>query len=203
MSRTAITVGPHDQGRRMTLEEFENAEGLEGRLYELGRGVITVTDVPKPRHFVQVNAVRRQLSAYDLAHPGKIYGIATGSECKILLGKLQSERHPDLALYQTPPTLEEHEVWSTWVPEIVIEVVSPSSRDRDYGEKREEYLAFGVLEYWVVDADERRMIVHRRSRGNWSEPAIEPPGTYRTRLLPGLVLETVPIFLAADEAGGD
>ena len=50
MSRTMTRIGPGDHGRRMSLEEFEHAEGQEGRLYELSRGVITVVDVPKPRH---------------------------------------------------------------------------------------------------------------------------------------------------------
>src|SRR2546423_7403987 len=119
--KTAILIGPEDDGRRMSLEEFDTAEGREGHLYELSRGVITVTDVPKPRHFAQVNAVRRQLSAYDLAHPGRIWAIATGSDCKVLVAGLESERHPDIAVYKTAPA-DDPDVWSTWVPEIVIEV---------------------------------------------------------------------------------
>src|SRR5207248_707962 len=99
MSRTAIQIGPQDHGRRMSLEEFGPAEGREGHLYELSRGVVTVTDVPDERHLAQITAIRRPLAAYDLAHPGRIHTLAAGSECKILLGDLQSERHPDLAVY--------------------------------------------------------------------------------------------------------
>jgi len=43
-----IIVGPADHGRRMTLDEFDTAEGVEGRLYELSRGEVVVTDVPNP-----------------------------------------------------------------------------------------------------------------------------------------------------------
>jgi hypothetical protein len=59
MPKTAIKIGPHDRGRRMSLEDFDHAEGQEGYLYELSRGVITVMDVPNPRHLAQVNAIRR------------------------------------------------------------------------------------------------------------------------------------------------
>jgi hypothetical protein len=46
MSTTATLIGPEDQGRRMSLAEFDHAEVRDGYLYELGRGVITVSDVP-------------------------------------------------------------------------------------------------------------------------------------------------------------
>jgi hypothetical protein len=35
-------IGPADHGRRMSLDEFDTAVGLEGRLYELSRRVIVV-----------------------------------------------------------------------------------------------------------------------------------------------------------------
>src|SRR5205823_3131080 len=148
MSKTAIQVGPSDHGRRMSLAEFERAEGQEGHLYELGRGVVVVSDVPNPPHLVQVTGIRRQFNAYDLANPGAIYAICSGSEGKILLEDMQSERHPDLLIYKTPPPSQEADVWFSWIPEIVIEVVSLGSEHRDYVEKREEYLQFGVREYW-------------------------------------------------------
>ena len=149
MSTTAIKIVPTDHGRRMSLADFEHAEVQEGFLYELGRGVIVVSDVPNPPHLAQVNAIRRQFSAHELSHPDRIYAIAGGSECKILLASLDSERHPDLAIYKTPPPTANEEAWATWVPEIVIEIVSPGSEERDYGEKPEEYLRFGVKEYWL------------------------------------------------------
>jgi Uma2 family endonuclease len=201
MSKVVTKIGPSDDGRRMTLDEFEPAEGQEGYLYELGRGVIVVTDVPKRRHMVQVFAIRCQFHEYHAAHPGRIDTIASGSECKILLADLQSERHPDLAIYKTPPPEGEDDFWDHWVPEIVIEVVSPSSRHRDYVEKREEYFAFGVHEYWIFDADQQEVLVLRRSRGRWAERVVRPPDVYRTRVLPGFELACGPVFEAALAAG--
>ena len=79
----------------------------------------------------------------------------------------------------------------------MIEVVSPSSRQRDYDEKPEEYLRFGVKEYWIVDADKRTMIVMRRSRGRWVETTVRPPAIYRTKLLPGLEFSIEAVFKTA------
>ena len=33
---------------------------------------------------------------------------------------------------------------------------------RDYVEKREEYLALGVKEYWIVDAGKQQIVILRR-----------------------------------------
>ncbi len=187
MSTIATTIGPRDHGRRMSLEEFDRAEGAEGRLYELSRGVITVVEVPNPKHFAQVNALRMQLSAYMLAKPGACYAIASGSECKIVVEGLDSERHPDLAFYKKPPP-DEEDVWATWVPELVIEVISRDSADRDYRQKPEEYLRFGVQEYWIVDASKQQMLAHRRSRGTWVIKTIRAADTYKPRVLPGFEL---------------
>ncbi len=192
MSRTTTIIGPNDHGRPMTLDEFDLAEGVEGRLYELGRGVIVVTDVPGPSHFAQAEAMRRQLYRYDAAHPEVIHGIGAGSDAKILVDEDQSERHPDLLIYKTPPP--DADVWSTWIPEIVIEIVSPSSTRRDYDEKPGEYLAFGVSEYWIVDAAKQQVTVLRRSRGQWARSVVKPGQTYQTRLLPDFTLDVAAVL---------
>jgi Putative restriction endonuclease len=197
MSRTATSVGPHDHGRRMGLEEFDAAEGREGKLYELGRGIIAVVDVPKGRHLAQIRAIKNQLYGFSVAHAGIIDTIATGSECKLLITALQSERHPDLAIPKDPMPAEE-DFWHLWIPAIVIEVVSPGSEFRDYVEKRAEYLLFGVREYWIVDADKQEMLVLRRSGARWTERILRPQQVYRTRLLPGLEFACGPVFEAAN-----
>src|SRR5262245_9276072 len=125
-SKTAILIGPGDHGRPMSLEDFDSAEGQEGRLHELGRGVVVAVDVPNRRHLARINAIKRQIHVFDAANPGLIHTIATCGECKMLLADLVSERHPDLAIYKTPPP-DDDNFWATWVPEIVIEVVSRGS----------------------------------------------------------------------------
>jgi len=200
MTRIASKVGPADGGRRMTLEDFDRAEGEKGYLYELSRGVVTVTNVPNRRHFAQVNAIRRQLSGYESSHPNEIHAIAGGSDCKILLAGLESERHPDLAVYRTPMPAEE-DLWAVWVPELVIEVVSPESAHRDYEEKPEEYLRFGVAEYWVIDDDRQQMLANRRARGRWVSRVVPPGETYIARILPGFEFALAPVLEAARAAG--
>ena len=197
MTRIATRVGPGDQGRRMTLAEFAGADGQEGYLYELGRGVVVVTNVPGRKHAAQVATVRLQLSAYQLSHPTQVHVILGGSDSKVLLAGAESERHPDVALYKSPPS-DEEELWSTWVPELVVEVVSPGSAQRDYVEKREEYFQFGVREYWVIDAAKREMLALQRSGGRWVERIVREQDPYRPRVLPGFQFDFGKVLAAAD-----
>jgi Uma2 family endonuclease len=196
MTRAITQVGPSDNGKRMSLAEFDRAEGREGYNYELSRGVITVVDVPDRKHLLQVCAVREQFSAYWRAHPGKINLLAHGGECKILLADLESERHPDLAVYKHEPVDDEN-LWATWVPEVVVEVVSSSSRQRDYVEKRKEYLDFGIREYWIIDEEKQEMLVLRRSGGRWIERIVRPGDKYRTRWLSEFEFDLAAVFDAA------
>jgi Uma2 family endonuclease len=200
MPKTAIKIGPLDHGRRMSLDDFDRAESQPGHLYELSRGVVTVVDVPRRRHLAQVNAARKQFYAYWAVHPERIHTLAGSGECKILIASLESERHPDLAIYKYPP-VDELDLWATWIPELVIEIVSPGSEHRDYEEKREEYFRFGVTEYWIIDADRQEMLVLRRRGGRWVERVVRPPEIYRPRLLPGFEFDCAPVFEAANAAG--
>jgi Uma2 family endonuclease len=186
-------IGPSDEGRKMTLEQFDVACGQEGYLYELNKGVIEVTDVPHPRHFALLQEVRDQLVAYRLKHPDAVHSVMGSNESKILLATDQSERHPDISVYlSAPPDIED--VWSLWVPAIVVEVVSKSSAKRDYQEKPAEYLSFGIDEYWIVDGLKNRMTVLTRWRGQWKEKILRPPQKHATRHLPGFSLDLKRVF---------
>jgi len=182
----------------MSLAEFEQAEGCEGSSYELSRGVVTVVDVPNRKHFAQVDAIKQQLYVYKAHSPDQVYRVGGGSDCKILLEDLESERRPDIAVYKTAP--DTNEDWSSWVPEIVIEVVSPGSETRDYDEKPPEYLAFGVMEYWIVDAAKEEVLVLRRSSGKWARRVLKADDKYKTRLLPDFEFDVAPVFAAARSA---
>lgn len=198
MTRAAVIITPRDHGRRMSLDDFEFAEVEHGIPCELGRGTVVVVDVPNFRHMVQLNAVKSRFSAYEGQHPGRIAFLLTGSECKVLIPELESERHPDLSVYRTPPPSSVTD-WATWVPEIVIEVVSPGSRHRDYEEKPEEYLRFGVREYWIIDMDRGEMLVHIRAGGRWRPHIVRPPQTYAPATLPGFAFDLAAVFEAAKD----
>jgi Uma2 family endonuclease len=190
---TRTRIGRADAGRRMSLDEFIEAEFEEGWLYELARGVIVVTEVPAPNHGRMVHRLARLFILYEDAHPGVIDYMAGGGECRLRLPGMQSDRHPDQAVYLLPPP-PGRRPWTRWVPNIVVEIVSEGGEVRDFVEKREEYLRAGVTEYWILDPATRKMTILCRAGDTWEETVILPGGTHYTHLLPGLEVRTDDLF---------
>ena len=60
MATTRIQIGPADHGRRLTLDEFREAEEEPGYRYELARGVLEVTEVPNDPHGQIVDNLHRE-----------------------------------------------------------------------------------------------------------------------------------------------
>jgi Uma2 family endonuclease len=194
-----ISVGPEDHGRRMSFADFQRAEPRTGHVYELARGVIQVTDIPGRIHALVLEAVNQQLAAWRAAKPGVIHYSGGGAEAKTELPQFESERHPDRSLYLTPMPRDDYP-WDQWIPEIVIEVVSrgADAQHRDYVEKREEYLAAGIREYWIIDPETRSALMLTRHGDTWREHKLAADGRWQTHLLPGFVLELSSVFSPLD-----
>ena len=169
----------------MAFDDFIRADFEEGWRYELVRGIVIVTQVPSPEHGDVVDRVTELFVVYRIANRGVVQYRAGGGECRIRLPGMQCDRHPDQAVYLNPRPKGPN-VWARWVPSIVVEVVSDGGEDRDYVEKREEYLRVGVLEYWIIDPAQRRMLVLRRLGDIWQEIPLGEDAVHRTELLPGL-----------------
>lgn len=184
-----VTIGPEQAGRRMSFDDFQRAEPQSGHNYELGRGVVEVTDIPGRAHALVLDEIETELRAYRRKHKGKIHFMGSGSAAKLELPEFESERHPDCSVYLTPMPVDDYP-WDKWTPEIAIEVVSPGSlaRQRDYVTKREEYLAAGVSEYWIVDPQERAIMQLQRHGDRWNERRLIAGQSLESPRLPGFGL---------------
>ncbi len=192
----ARQIGPQHDGRRMSLSDFADAVAAPGHVYELERGVVVVTQIPDVQHELIVQAIREALSAYKREHPGAIHLVSGAGGSVLRMWKLQSERHPDVTLYLTPPPSTQAQAWNDWTPELVVEVVAKRSRKRDYDAKPAEYLAAGVREYWIIDPQQRSATIHVRRGDTWAVSELSARGTLRTSLLPGFELRLKDVLSA-------
>ena len=197
-------IGPLQHGRKMSLKAFEFAGVEEGYVAELARGYVVVSEVANYYHQMQIVVINSLLWAHFNSYPGSIHAICGTMESKLLVPNWESERHPDISIYLSAPKgKKDRTMWRTWIPELVIEVVSESSRDRDYTEKRDEYWTLGVKEYWIVDAKLKQVLVLRRARSRWTEKTLRIADVCETKLLPGFKLPCKMVFDAAGEEGGE
>ena len=73
-------------------------------------------------------------------------------------------------------------------PDLVVEIVSPESMERDRGERFYEYARGGVPEYWLIDP-QAHWAEFYRLKGSYYRPAFSgEEGVYRSEALPGFWL---------------
>ena len=80
-------------------------------------------------------------------------------------------------------------------PDLVIEVLSPSTERRDLILKRERYEMFDVREYWLADTIGKTITVLRLRNGVFEHIGAFTEGmTVETPLIPGLVVDVSEVF---------
>ena len=80
-------------------------------------------------------------------------------------------------------------------PDLIIEIASPSTEERDRGVKQELYALFGVLEYWRAYPLTQTVEALRLENGRLVSVGVYGPGaTLSTPLLPGLNIDLDEIF---------
>jgi Uma2 family endonuclease len=80
-------------------------------------------------------------------------------------------------------------------PDLVVEILSQSTRQRDERLKLDRYDRFGVAEYWIVDPDRRAAKVYRRQSSRLHLAAeLSAEGVLTSPLLPGLEVRLAEVF---------
>ena len=192
-------VGPSSAGILMTPEEFDAIADLDDRFhYELIHGVLIVTPIPSEAESDPNEELGFLLRDYQANHP-------QGSSLDLTLAERyvytpNMRRRADRVIWAGLGRLPDTRID---VPTIVAEFVSADRRDRqrDYEQKRIEYLALGVQEYWVIDRFHRRLTVFRPGRepGSFLEIQVfEDSPTYQSSPLPGFHLPLARLLAVAD-----
>lgn len=193
MATVAARIGPADHGRRMTLHEFREAEEEFGYRYELARGILEVTEVPNDPHGFIVCNFGRAVGDYDRRRPGFILRFGEASSFRLWLPGMVSGRNPDFSVVIQGTSKDRR---GRRPPSLVVEVVSEGdeARDRDYREKREDYLRFGVREYWILDPELRRVTVLTRDGDVWDEQVFDDGQVASGLVLPGFAVPVADLW---------
>jgi Uma2 family endonuclease len=159
--------------------------------YELLNGNLMMVPAPNMKHQWVLGRLHVELDRFTQEHGlGKVYV----APCDVHLSDTDVVQ-PDL-LFISPA--REHTLTDANVrgaPDLVIEILSPSTADRDLGYKHDLYGRHGVLEYWVVDPMAETVAVHRQRDGRLELAETFGRGdTLQTALLEGLQLKLDDIF---------
>ena len=146
--------------QRMTLEEYLNYDDESDNRYELVNGELIV--MPSESDLNQ--RIAMLLLSYFLRYGIPYYCLRIGLEIAVS-GTLATVRLPDLVILseEAASALEGASrsiiTFDLMPPRLVIEVVSPNQENRDYRDKRFEYAARGISEYWIVDPLQQQITI--------------------------------------------
>jgi Uma2 family endonuclease len=177
---------------RLTYDDFLGFPD-DGRRHELVDGEHVVTPAPVRRH---QRISRRLLVAIDSCLQSHPLGEVFAAPLDVILSE-HDVVEPDL-LFVSNERGDMLEDRVHGAPDLVVEILSPSSRRMDEVTKRHLYDRFGVLEYWVVDPEIDVVKVYRRGLGGAlaraAELTREDGSVLETPLLPGLAIDLRELF---------
>jgi Uma2 family endonuclease len=107
------------------------------------------------------------------------------------VGENRPTREPDLLILLNDHLSRIQPTYIDGPADIVVEIVSPESNDRDRGKKLREYEAAGVPEYWLFDPQRTEAVIYALgSDGHFHPLPIDSDGNLHSSVLPGFRLQT-------------
>jgi Uma2 family endonuclease len=177
--------------RKITVKEFFEMELEEGYYYELLNGHIVRKQAPSPAHQKAVVKISKIIDTYT---EERQLGDCYVSPIDVFFDDYNNTQ-PDILFIKkdrlfivTQHGIEGH-------PDLIVEVLSPSTFRNDKTTKMELYCAFGVSEYWIVDPKNQAVEVYSLENNKYvmSSFAIES-GVITSKVIEGFKIDIVSVF---------
>ena len=165
---------------KFTYEEYRTAPA--DKRYELLDGDLAMGPAPNLRHQEVQSRLGARLAQFIAERGlGKLF-----APCDVVLSDTDVVQ-PDLLFVSR----ERDHLLSggenvRGAPDLVVEILSPATAERDRGYKRVLYARHGVAEYWLIDPTAETVWIHRLRDGELAlAQTLGREQTLRTPLLPG------------------
>ena len=163
----------------------------DGRRYEIHGGERVV--VPSPRLGHQIAAARLVALLEDYRR--RAGGLVVAAPFDVVFDEYDVAQ-PDVVFFRAERVhLLDPDAVAYAAPDIVVEVLSPSTADVDRGCKMRMFARHGVPEYWIVDPIGRQVEVHVLEGHAYRQAQVATGGDIvRSILLPDLTFEAAGLF---------
>jgi Uma2 family endonuclease len=188
--------------RKMSLEAYLTYDDGTDARYELVDGVLVEMSLGTGKH----SGIIRRLSktferkAEDMGLAWAAVPALVGVETKVT-GKKDNARIPDVTvLPESQWNVIEARSGSAVIrldeaaPMLVAEVIRPSTKSTDLGEKRSEYAAIGIQEYWLIDPVKQVVFVLTLAGGAYQETPFTGAQIIQSPTFPGLPLTAAQVL---------
>jgi len=143
---------------------------------ELIDGVVYAMAAPSSMHQLVSGAVYRKLAEYVFIHRGKCKAGYAPFDLFLSPDDRRNVLQPDIFVICDNSKITRDGVVGT--PDMVIEILSPSTRAKDCGIKLQKYMQAGVRECWLVDLEKKRVVVYLKSDDLSVEDVLSMPVMY-------------------------
>ena len=172
----------------------------DGRRYEIHGGELVVVPAPILRHQFAAGELVTMLNDYRR----RSGGLAVAAPFDVVFDE-HDVLQPDVVFFRAERLrLLDPDSPARAAPDLVVEVLSPSTAKLDRGRKMRIFAQYAVPEYWIVDPVRRRIEVHvlerevqdaQGVRGAYRRAQIAAPGeTVRSVALPDLTFDAARVF---------
>ncbi len=177
----------------LTYEDY--AQLPEGAPYQLIDGALVMSPAPTPYH--QRISIRLGAALLRFVEEHEL-GEVLASPIDVYLAEDQTFQ-PDVLYLSRERLGRIGEKRIEGAPDLVVEILSPSTAYYDLRAKKRVYAAAGVREYWIVDPMEKSVEVYENiyenSGGRFDQIArTEGAGTIASKLLGGFAVDLAEVF---------
>ena len=190
--RCAVALSKHEAGRgHFTYEDLLHTPD-DGKRYEVLEGDLVVSPSPSWKH----QRVSRKLNAVLAIAEQAGRGYAVYAPMDVVFGE-HDVVEPDLLFIAkgNERLITDNNIQGA--PDLVVEVISEGSRNRDVITKRGIYERYGVRFYWLVDPEEETVRVFELKDGAYGEPVtLQADQQLGCSLFPGITQDVGQLFVA-------
>lgn len=184
------TARKFKQKERYTYADYSSWD--DGNRYELIGGTAYMMSAPSVMHQSISMEFSRQLAAFLVGKPCKVFA----SPFDVCLSAMGDDDdtvvQPDIVVVCDGSKLDSKRC--NGAPDMIIEIISPSTSRHDRIVKLNRYLQAGVREYWIADPDDKAVTVHTLDNGRYIISAYEGTETVSVEVLDGCKITLTDVF---------
>ncbi len=157
-------IAPRPPKRVWTYQDFLDLPD-DGKRYEIIKGELYMSNAPSSAHQFAVVQLTIHLGSFVLTNN---LGMVLVAPYEVHLSNDTRPVQPDILFIKTERQPQFGSKFFTGAPDLIVEVISPSSVRLDRHKKFAAYEEAGVSEYWLVDPKARLVEVYTLVDGEYS-----------------------------------
>jgi Uma2 family endonuclease len=177
------------QEKEYTVQDYERLP--EGAPYQLIGGELVMTPSPTPFHqSISINLSMMLAPFVKNAGLGKLFA----APLDVYLSD-EDVYQPDLIFIRAEHAKGLQKDRLRIVPDLVVEILSPSTAYYDFTRKKEIYCTCGVAEYWIIDPEQETIeIMIKHGEIYQTEQFLRKPSILESTMFPGFSMKLEDVF---------